>query len=211
MLSDRVVDLAITHAPAAESRYLLANPEWRYSKFAFNRFVVVGPREDPAKVRHASDAVEAFRLIAASPMTFVSRGDQSGTHEREVALWRAAAARPSEDHLVLTRLTMASTLEYADERQAYALSDEATFRQMQRTLDLVVLMSDDARLLNTYAMVYSTANVLAVEFAEWLTTGNGRERLAGYTIDGVPAFITWPDGCPADQPHLQPCSPPTGR
>src|SRR5687768_2882430 len=90
MLADGVVDLVISHAPEAETRYLAEHRDWQYRKLAYNRFVVVGPSNDPANVRNATDALDAFRRIAGAPVTFVSRGDQSGTHEREQMLWKAA-------------------------------------------------------------------------------------------------------------------------
>jgi tungstate transport system substrate-binding protein len=206
MLADDVVDLVITHAPAAEERYLAEHRDWAYRKFAYNRFVVVGPPGDPADVRHSGDAVDAFRRIAASPVVFVSRGDGSGTHEREQALWKAAGVRPAGAHLLISGTGMATALRQCDERQGYILSDEATLRQLQPQLDLVVLMAGDARLLNTYAVVYPRANALAASFSEWLTEGAGRERVANYEIGGLAAFTVWPDACPADKPHVQPCS-----
>jgi tungstate transport system substrate-binding protein len=102
MLEDRTVALVISHAPIAEQEYLARHPEWRYQKLATNRFILVGPDADPAGVRRAAAAKDAFARIAASPAVFISRGDGSGTHERETALfdhqWRqhgrhAAAGR----------------------------------------------------------------------------------------------------------------------
>ena len=90
MLADGTVDLVISHAPETETRYLAEHRDWQYRKIAFNHFLVVGPRDDPAHVREARDIAEAFKRIAASGAPFVSRGDQSGTHEREQSLWKAA-------------------------------------------------------------------------------------------------------------------------
>jgi len=88
MLKDGIVDLVISHAPETEARYMAEHPDWQYRKLAYNRFVIVGPANDPANIQQATHALEAFRRIATTPAaTFVSRGDQSGTHEREQALW----------------------------------------------------------------------------------------------------------------------------
>jgi tungstate transport system substrate-binding protein len=118
MLADGVVDVVISHAPDAEARYLSEHPEWLYRKVAFNRFVIVGPKNDPAAVRQAADALDAFQRIAGAPVTFVSRGDSSGTHEREQALWKAADVMPPPDRLLVSGRSMAVALRHAQERQA---------------------------------------------------------------------------------------------
>lgn len=89
MLSDRTVGLVISHAPDTEKRYFAEHPDWIYRKIAFNHFLLIGPGEDPAHVRGAASVVSAFRRIAATGATFVSRGDQSGTDERERLLWKS--------------------------------------------------------------------------------------------------------------------------
>ncbi len=208
MMADGIVDLVITHAPATEARALAEHPGWRYQKLAYNRFVIVGPAADPARVGQAPDALEAFRRIAAAPATFVSRGDESGTHERELALWQEAGAAPDQARLIISGRGMALTLRHAQERQGYTLSDEATFWQLERQLDLVVLAAGDARLLNTYAVIHPPDQPLADAFSGWLTRGDGRTRLGAYEIEGRPAFTAWPDGCPGERPDLMPCAGP---
>jgi tungstate transport system substrate-binding protein len=205
MLADGVVDLVISHAPETEARYLAEHPGWLYRKLAFNRFVIVGPADDPARVGKASDVLEAFRGIAATTV-FVSRGDSSGTHEREQALWKSAGVMPPPDRLLVSGRSMAVALRHAQERQGYTLSDEATFWQMERQLDLVVLFADDPRLLNTYSVVRPPDNRLADKFAEWLTRGDGRRRIETYRVQGRVAFSIWPAHCADDAPTLQPCS-----
>src|SRR5688572_23390921 len=205
MLADGIVDLVISHAPETEARYLADHPGWLYRKLAFNRFVIVGPRADPAGIREAGDALEAFRRIAGSPVTFVSRGDSSGTHERELMLWKAAGVAPPPERLLVSGRSMAVALRHAQERQGYTLSDEATFWQLERQLDLVVLFDGDARLLNTYAVIHPRNNQTAGAFAEWLSRGGGRERIERYQIQGRVAFTVWPRSCPDNTPALPPC------
>jgi tungstate transport system substrate-binding protein len=206
MLADGVVDLVVSHAPDTEARYLSEHPDWLYRKLAFNRFVIVGPKNDPAAVRQAADALDAFRRIARAPVTFVSRGDSSGTHEREQALWKAADAIPPADRLLVSGRSMAVALRHAQERQGYTLSDEATFWQLERQLDLVELFAADPRLLNTYAVVHPPGNQVAYSFAEWLTRGAGRERIDRYRVQGRVAFTVWPSGCPDNAPALPLCA-----
>lgn len=205
MLADGTVDLVISHAPETETRYLAAHPDWAYRKIAFNQFLVVGPRDDPAHVHDAPDVVAAFRLIAASRAAFVSRGDQSGTHEREQSLWRAAGAMPSAERLLVSGAGMGITLRQTSERQAYTLSDDSTFWQLEPRLDLAVLFDSDARLVNSYAVVFPPNRPRAAGFAEWLERGDGRQRMADYRVQKRAAFTVWPLGCPSAVPDSQPC------
>jgi tungstate transport system substrate-binding protein len=205
MLADAVVDIVISHAPDTEGRYLADHPGWRYRKLAFNRFVIVGPKNDPAAVREATDAFDAFRRIAAEPVTFVSRGDSSGTHEREQMLWKTAGVMPRADRLLVSGRSMAVALRHAQERQGYTLSDEATFWQLEPQLDLVLLFAGDARLLNTYAVVYPRGNEVADALTEWLTRGPGRERIDRFRAQGRIAFTVWPLGCPDYAPTVPLC------
>ena len=199
MLKDGIVDLVITHAPETEARYLAEHPTWRSRRIASNRFIVVGPASDPARVQGVADVGDAFRRIAAAPVTFVSRGDGSGTHEREMALWKAAGVTPPPDRWLISGRSMAVALRHAQERQGYTLADEATFWQMQGQLDLVPLVAGDARLLNVYSVIHPPGIRIADAFAEWIAEGAGRTAMADYRIAGRQAFNPWPatGGAPA--------------
>lgn len=205
MLADGTVALVISHAPDAEARYLRDHSAWQYRKIAFNRFIIVGPQDDPADVKNASNAADAFRRIAIAKAPFMSRGDGSGTHEREQTLWRAAGVRQEDAPILVSGRSMALALRHADERQAYTLTDQATFWQMEKTLQLLELYGGDAMLLNTYAVVLSPGNASAARFAQWLADGEGRERIAAFTIGGRGAFTVWPGGCAGATPDAQPC------
>ena len=206
MLRDGLVALVISHAPEAEARYLRDHPAWDYRKLAHNRFVIVGPPGDPARVRDAADALDAFRRIAAAGAPFVSRGDASGTHERELSLWKGAGVTAAPDRLLVSGPSMAFALRHAQERQGYTLSDEATFWQMERNLELVTLFAGDPRLVNTYAVIHPPGDGLAARFAAWLTRGDGRARIEAYRIEGRPAFTVWPADCPSSIPAALPCA-----
>src|SRR5688500_7390122 len=110
MLADGIVDLAISHAPETEARILAHHPTWAYRKIAYNRFVLLGPPDDPAAVRGAKDVVDAFQRVAGAAAVFVSRGDESGTHERERSIWQAAGVQPDKDQLRVSGQGMAITL-----------------------------------------------------------------------------------------------------
>src|SRR5687767_5158359 len=205
MLADGVVDLVVSHAPETEARYLATHADWRYRKLASNWFIMVGPSDDPARVREATDALDAFRRVAAAPVPFVSRGDQSGTHEREQTFWRTAGVTPAPGRLIISGRGMALALRHADEINGYTLSDAATFSQLQPQLDLVAFTIGDARLLNTYAVIHRQDDAQAARLADWLLNGEGRKRIGEFRIAGRTAFTIWPQSCPGLAPNAHPC------
>lgn len=206
MLADRVVDAVISHAPDTEQRLLPQHPDWRYRKIAHNWFVVAGPPADFARVREAGDAVAAFQRIADSGTKFVSRGDESGTHERERRLWAAAGRQPAPAALIVSGRGMAQALRHASEARAYVLSDASTLWQLAAGLELKILFEHDPRLINTYAVIHPEFNARAATFATWLSSADGANAIGAFTIDGKRAFDPWPAGCAAQQPADLPCS-----
>jgi tungstate transport system substrate-binding protein len=197
--------LAISHAPDAEAKALLVHPDWHYRKFAFNQFVMVGPPHDPANVGDSSGAVDAFRRIARSGQRFVSRGDQSGTHEREERLWTLAGQRPDSQRLIVSGRGMAQALRHADEAEAYTLSDEATFHRLEQQLELAAHYGGDSLLVNTYAVLHGPSDLDAAQFARWLTIGSGRSLVSSFTVDRQRQYSVWPEGCAAAAPGDTPC------
>lgn len=208
MLARGQADAALTHAPAAETAALREHPSWRYVKVMFNDFVFVGPEADPARVRGSATAAAAAGRIARSGSRFISRGDQSGTHEREQTLWKAAGAMPSGDHLVVAGAGMGTTLRIAGETGSYTLTDRATYAQQGGKLPLAIVYENDPALLNTYAVILDPAGPQGHEaraFVDWLTIGAGRDVIESYRIGGVRAFVVWPPGrartLPGDLPR----------
>jgi tungstate transport system substrate-binding protein len=207
MLAERDVDIVITHAPDAEASALETHPEWHYRKIMFNDFVLVGPDADPAGVRGVASAVIAMRRIGSSDATFLSRGDGSGTHEREEQLWRLAGLHPSSGHLVVAGSGMGTTLRIASETSAYTLTDRATLAQHAGTLRLAIVFQGGPDLLNTYAVIIDPSGPHARDgqaFFDWLTDDRGRRAIKDYRIGNVPAFQPWPNGAPADNPRATP-------
>jgi ABC-type tungstate transport system permease subunit len=121
-------------------------------------------------------------------------------------LWNDAGAIPAADRLLVSGRGMSMALRHAHERSGYTLSDEATFRQMQRQIDLVVLFEGDRRLLNTYAVIHVPESAGAAAFAEWLTRGEGRRHIASYRVEGQAAFVVWPPRCPDGRADAEPCA-----
>lgn len=176
----------------------------------FNDFVLLGPDDDPARIAAASTAADAMKRIAASKSEFASRGDDSGTHTREKALWREAGLSPTEVDTWYLSLGqgMGETLIFAHERSAYTLSDRGTFLAQSANLPgLSVLFggesiaeNPDPALLNPYGVIAVSPQVhagvaydLARDFITWLTSVPTQERIAEFGIDRFGQPLFYPD------------------
>jgi tungstate transport system substrate-binding protein len=205
MLGSGSADVAISHAPAREAAALARHPSWDYRKILYNDFVIVGPREDPAHVAGATGAVEAMARIARSGARFLSRGDQSGTHEREEELWQAAGVQPDASRVVVAGAGMGQTLRIAGSSGAYTLTDRGTYEALRNSVQLVVLHEGDPRLVNTYAVIADPGNEGGSRFARWLSDGAGREVLSallrGHQLKG---FLPWPPEVDRFTPDARP-------
>ncbi|PYP00122.1 MAG: tungsten ABC transporter substrate-binding protein [Gemmatimonadetes bacterium] len=145
-------DVVLSHAPEAERLLVDSGYFVRRRLVMHNEFLVVGPASDGAGLRGLSDAVAAFRRIADRGVPFVSRGDQSGTHQRELALWKRAGlpGAPRGDWYVESGQGMGATLQLADEKRAYTLTDRATYLAWRDKLQLVPMVEGDSLLYNVY-------------------------------------------------------------
>lgn len=167
-------DVVLVHAPAAEQPYIRAGDLVDGRAVMHNDFVIVGPRTDPAGVRTLKSVGEVMRALAARGR-FVSRGDDSGTHAQELALWAAAGIDPrSLDRREETGQGMGATLNIADQKGAYTLADRGTYLSLRRRLGLDILYQGDPSLRNIY-------HVHAVNPA----------RHRGVKYDGAKAFIAF--------------------
>jgi tungstate transport system substrate-binding protein len=175
MGADGNADVLLTHAPEGEQELVGSGAAISREPFMENHFVIAGPSADPAGVRGAASAADAYRRIAESGATYVSRGDDSGTHRREVALLREAglAADGSDANFVRTGLGMGLTLEVAGERSGYVLSDLGTFLAFERHIGLEILSRPTPELRN----VYSVLRISAERFGERINAESAREFL----------------------------------
>jgi tungstate transport system substrate-binding protein len=193
-------DVVLVHARAAEDEFMAKGFGVERRDAWWNRFVLVGPRDDPAKAREGSTASEALRRIRDAKATFVSRGDDSGTHKREKALWGKDFAKwPS---YVESGQGQSQTLSIADEKDGYALTDEGTFLKHRKRLRLVPLVAGDPALLNPYGVILvrpdpkrPEASAAARRFLEWTTSESARALVRAYRIDGERPFFL-PDESP---------------
>lgn len=205
MLELEQADVAISHAPALETGFLARHRDWTYRKVLYNDFLIVGPAGDPASIGPAGDVLDALRRVAASGARWVSRGDESGTHQRERELWSAAGAAVPADRLITSGSGMGATLRAASEMSAYTLTDRGTFEQLAPQIASRELYSGDSRLLNTYAVLARGSSGNGRAFADWLAGGEGRETLERLIDSGeLKGFNLWPSGAPADRPDAMP-------
>jgi tungstate transport system substrate-binding protein len=191
-------DVVFVHSPAAERAFMEAGYGVRRRVVASNYFTIAGPAADPAHVREAPNAAEAFRRIAESGQPFVSRGDSSGTNARELALWATVGVRPAAASYLETGQGMAATLLVANERKAYVLTDRATFGYLRGHLELVALRGPERALANIYHVIelnpagHSRMNVAGgTAFANFVVSDQVQRLLAhfGEARLGEPMFV----------------------
>lgn len=194
------VDVILVHARAAEEEFLADGFGVNRRDVMRNDFVVLGPASDPAAVRGMKDAARAFSKIAETESSFVSRGDDSGTHEKEKELWAAAGVAPEGDWYMSAGQGMGACIMIAHEKQAYVMSDRGTYLALGKRagLELEVLVEGDPRLVNPYGVIAvnparhrHVKYAEAMKFIEWLTSADGQEIILDYRVGGETLF--YPD------------------
>ena len=146
-------DVALVHAPTLEKKYVAEGKLLNRRLVMYNDFVIIGPADDPAKIKGLTAAVLAMKKIAASQSRFVSRGDKSGTNILELALWRQAGVQPKGAWYIESGQGMGQTLGIADDRRAYTLTDRATYLAFSKRVNLPILVEKDRPLLNIYSVM----------------------------------------------------------
>lgn len=196
------IDVVIVNDPEALDRFNAAGDGERRHRFMHNRFVIIGPESDPAKIKGTSDAPSALREIARTRSTFVSRGDNSGTHVAEQHLWQAANVNPkarSGGWYRETGLGMGLTVQMAVRLNAYTLTDRATWLKTANRTASAIMVDGDRRLFNPYEVVlvnqskHPHVNVAAGSaFIDWLVSAEGREAIATHRVSGEQLFTPEP-------------------
>jgi tungstate transport system substrate-binding protein len=146
-------DVALVHAPALEKKYVAEGKLGSRRLVMYNDFVIMGPADDPAKIKGLPKAADAMKRIAESRSRFVSRGDKSGTNILELALWTQARVEPRGAWYIESGQGMGQTLGIANDRRAYTLSDRGTYLAFQKLVDLPILVEKDRPLLNLYSVM----------------------------------------------------------
>jgi tungstate transport system substrate-binding protein len=191
-------DVTLAHAPAVEKKYVAEGKMHNRRLVMYNDFVIIGPEDDPAKIKGLPKAVDALKKIAAAEARFVSRGDKSGTHTLELGLWKQAGVEPKSPWYIESGQGMGQTLGIANDRKAYTLTDRGTYLAFQKRISLPILVEKDRPLLNIYSvMEVNPANGPRVNaaggkaFADFMLTPEVQGIIKTFGVDkyGQPLFV----------------------
>ena len=167
LLEERKVDMVLAHAPPAERKAVADGWAKGRNLIGSNEFWILGPVNDPAKIASASDAVDAFKRIQDSGAKFVSRGDNSGTHQKENEIWKVAGRTPDGAMLIVTKDFMTASMKRANDEGAYFLTDSSTFIVEQKNMPkLQKLFRGGPILANPYHTLYLTEPTSGAETAK---------------------------------------------
>jgi len=192
------VDIVFVHAPPAEEKFVAAGHGVDRTAVMHNDFVIIGPPDDPAGIAGTASAAGALQKISEEGATFVSRGDDSGTHKQEKQLWQETGIEPGSDWYLAVGQGMGAVLQIADDRQGYALSDRGTFIAYEKKIDLVVLSEGDEPLFNPYHIIainperHPHVNYdLASAYIDYVTGEEGQRTIKEYRMRGKKLFYPY--------------------
>lgn len=192
-------DVALVHAPSLEKQYIADGKLLNRRLVMYNDFVIIGPKEDPAKVKSAKTALAALKQIEQTQSRFVSRGDNSGTHNLEKALWKEAGITPKGDWYIEAGQGMGATLGIANERNAYTITDRGTLLALGNRVNLPILVEGDKALLNIYSVMevnpangprINTAGAKA--FADFLVAPQTQNVIKNFGVEKLGQSLFFP-------------------
>ncbi|MCL9776764.1 substrate-binding domain-containing protein [Vibrio methylphosphonaticus] len=190
------VDLVMTHAPKAEAAFVKAGYGIEPHKVMYNDFVIVGPEKDPANVHDQKSIDQVFDSIAKTNAIFISRGDDSGTHKKELLIWQQTKIEPNFAGYRSVGQGMGPTLNMASEMQGYTMTDRGTWLAYQAKLDLAVLFEGDKQLFNPYQVIlvnparFPTLNTAGAKaLSQWLVSDKGQTMINSYRKMGEQLFV----------------------
>ncbi len=192
-------DVLLVHAPASEKPLVDSNVVINYQLVMHNDFVLLGPSQDPAQVKGTTDIAEAFKKIADKGATFVSRGDDSGTDKKEKGIWAETGIDPKgQNWYQETGQGMGASITVANEKQAYILSDRATFLAQSENIDLQIASEGDDALKNIYHVMQVNPEKFerineegAKAFVEFMIDSDTQQTIKEFGVDkfGQPLFF----------------------
>jgi tungstate transport system substrate-binding protein len=194
-------DVLLVHSPEAEVKFMADGFGSNRRLVMHNDFIVVGPAEDPARIKGMKSAAEAFKAIAAAGATFVSRGDNSGTHSKEKSIWKAAGiTAEGQTWYQQTGLGMGATLNVASEKKFYTLADRGTYLALKKNLAVEPLVEGDKLLLNIYHVIevnqvkWPKVNVAGAKaFADFVVAADTQKIISTYGVDKYGSPLFFPD------------------
>lgn len=197
---DGEADVLLVHAKADELTFVEEGHGTERRDVMYNDFILVGPGEDALNLKndHPNNILEGLKVIANNEATFVSRGDDSGTHKKELSIWEAADIEPAGAWYLEAGAGMGDVLKIASEKQGYTITDRATFLSMRDSLDLEIIIEGDENLFNQYGVIPvnpdKNSNINdegAIEFMNWITSKRGQDLIKEFGVEeyGQPLFI----------------------
>lgn len=206
---DGNADVLLVHSRAKEDEFMAAGDGVRREDVMYNDFVIVGPADDPAGIKGTTSAIEAFEKISSSQSGFISRGDDSGTHTKELGIWKKAGIEPQGDWYVSAGQGMGEVLTMAQEQSAYTLSDRATYlARTKEGLDLVILVEGDKDLFNPYGVIAvnpeKNAEIdqeLSNQFIDWLISLSVQEEISKFGVEDFGQSLFIPDSTAWNEAH----------
>lgn len=193
---DGDVDVVLVHARAAEDQFVAEGHGDKRYGVMYNDFVLVGPENDPAGVKDSAAAAGALKKIALAQAVFVSRGDDSGTHKKEKALWEAANVKPEGEWYREAGQGMGKVLQMAGELAAYTMTDRGTWLAYMSKSPLQIVLEGDETLFNPYGIIAVSATKYpdtnhagAQALIDWMISEEGQQLIGGFKINDKPLFI----------------------
>jgi tungstate transport system substrate-binding protein len=194
-------DVLLVHSPAAEKKFVAEGFGINRRLIMHNDYIVVGPSEDPAKIKGAKPTVEAFKKIASGAALFLSRGDNSGTHAKETSIWKAAGIKAEgQKWYQQTGLGMGQTLNVSSEKKGYTLADRGTYLALKKNLSLDILVEGDAILLNIYHVIevnpakWPKVNAAGARaFADFMVSKEVQDIVKTFGVDKFGSPLFFPD------------------
>ena len=197
-------DLVLAHAKALEEKFVQGGFGTQRIPLMYNDFVIMGPAADPAGIKGMKTAAEALKTIAAKRVTFISRGDQSGTHVAEMDLWKGAGIKPAGSWYQVYEKGASGngpTLKYTDQKGAYTVMDRATYLSLKKEIQIGILVENDTAMLNFMSLIPVNAAKFprvnareALKFAEWMTAvDKGQKIIRDFGKDKYGAAMFFPN------------------
>lgn len=190
------VDVVLVHSRPDEDKFIDAGYGVERRDVMYNDFIIVGPDNDPAKIRGAKDAVEAMKKIHDSKSLFISRGDDSGTHKMEKRLWNLVGSQPQSPWYLSVGQGMGEVLSMASSKQAYTLADRGTYISFRQRTQLELLVASDPRINNPYGIMavnpkrHPGVNYIGAQaLINWITSPEGQQRIAQFKHNGEQLFF----------------------
>jgi tungstate transport system substrate-binding protein len=192
-------DIVLVHHKFSEERFIENGFGINRRDVMYNDYVIVGPKKDPANIKQLKYAIDAFKLISQHEVPFISRGDDSGTHKKELELWSLAevnAQKYSGDWYREAGAGMGATLNIANGMNAYTMTDRGTWLSFKNREDLTLLLQNDPPLFNQYGVILVNPErhehikfQQAKLFSDWLTSNEGQQAIAEFTLEGKQLFF----------------------